>query len=139
MLPVSVLGFDLEEKYSDLNDTEFEKMRMKHNAEWDIYGITSVLKYSSEINKDGFMKQIHEHLTKKALELLDEASFKRFIKTIEKTNVGLFVNEWFANLPLILIPELLKNIPEDIDFTQTCDDVPNLKDFKFEYLLCISR
>ena len=47
VLPVSVLGFDLEERYKSLNDAEFEKMRAKHNAERDVYGICSVLRYSS--------------------------------------------------------------------------------------------
>ena len=60
-------------------------------------------------------------------------------KIIEKNNVGLFINERFANLPLILIPELLKNIPEDIEFTQTCDDVQNLQEYKFDYLINISK
>lgn len=76
---------------------------------------------------------------KKAADKLDEVQFSWMKKIIEKNNVGLFINERFANLPLILIPELLKNIPEDIEFTQTCDDVQNLKEYKFDYLINISK
>jgi hypothetical protein len=81
---------------------------------------------------------MHEYICRKAKEHLDEVQYKRFLKIIESFNVGLFVNERFANLPLLLIPELMKNIPEDIDFTQTCEDI-NTKEFKFEQFLLIAK
>lgn len=137
-LPVTTLGFNLDEKYADLNDEEFEKMRIKHNNDRDVYGITTVINFSKREDKK-FLEDIYGYIMYKAKKCLDKDKLKKFITLLNNKRIGLFINERYLNLPVNLVPTLLKSIPEDIEFTKQQDDVENPSDFNFDFFLGIAK
>jgi len=135
---VSSLGFDLENKYGHLNDTEFEKMRIKHNNDRDVYGITTVINFSKRENKR-FLEDIYSYIMYRAKKHLDKDQLKKFISILSNKKIALFINERYMNLPIMVIPKILKGIPEDIEFTKQQDDIADPADFDFDYFLGIAK
>mmetsp|Transcript_13967 Transcript_13967/g.12349 ORF Transcript_13967/g.12349 Transcript_13967/m.12349 type:complete len:248 (+) Transcript_13967:132-875(+) len=137
-LPVTDLGFNLDEKFRLLNDKEFEKMRIKHNNERDVFGITTVINFSNREGKQ-FLEDIYGHLMYKAKKCLDKENLRKFISILNNKKVALFINERFLNLPVRLVPDLLRGVITDINFTKEQDDVPNPSDYNFDYFLGIAK
>lgn len=137
-LPVTSLSFDLDEKYKDLNDADFKKMRIKHNNDRDIYGITTVINFSDREDKP-YLEEIYGYIMYKAKKFLKKDLIKKFIGILNSKKVGLFVNERYLNLPVNLVPMLLKGLIEDIDFTRKQDDVPNPEAYDFDYFLGMAK
>ena len=137
-LPVTNLGFNLDEKYKDLDDKEFEKMRIKHNNDRDVYGITTVIDFSNRDDKK-YLDEIYGYLMYKAKKNLAKDQLKKFISILNNKKVALFINERYLNLPVNLIPTLLRGVVEDIDFTKQQDDVPDPSVYNFDYFLGIAK
>ena len=137
-LPVTTLGFNLEEKYSGLDDKEFEKVRIQHNNERDVYGITSVINFSKREDK-AFLEDIYGYIMYRAKKHLDKVQLKKFISILNTKKIGLFINERYMNLPVNLVPNLLRGIIEDINFTKEQDDIEDPTDFNFDYFLGIAK
>lgn len=137
-LPVTSLGFNLDEKYANLTDEEFEKMRVKHNNERDVYGITSVIDFSNRENKQ-CLEDIYGYVMYKARKQLDKEKLKKFINILSNKKVALFINERYLNLPIKLVPMLLKSIPDDIEFTKQQDDIADPSVYDFDYFLGFAK
>jgi len=137
-LPVTALDFNLDEKYSALTDEEFEKMRQKHNNDRDVYGITSVINFSNRENRQ-YLEDIYGYIMYKAKKNLEKDQLKKFIGILNSKKVALFINERYLNLPVKLIPTLLKSIPDDIEFTKKQDDIKDPSEYDFDYFLGISK
>lgn len=75
----------------------------------------------------------------KAKKNLDKSKFKHFNALISGKKIGLFINERYLNLPLKLVPELLRSLPEDIEFTKKQEDVAVPADYDFDYFLGIAK
>jgi protein BCP1 len=137
-LPVTTLDFDLEEKYGNLKDAEFEKMRIKFNNDRDVYGITTVINFSKRENKQ-CLEDIYGYIMYNAKKNLDKQSLKKFISILNSKKIGLLINERYLNLPVSLIPDMLRGIVKDIDFTKQQDDVEDPSDYDFDYFLGIGK
>ena len=137
-LIVSALDFDLEQKYAKLNDKEFEKMRIKHNNDRDVYGITTVINFSNR-KSHPYLEEIYNYLTNQAKKHVKKDEFKQFIDMLKTNKIGLFINERYMNLPDILTPKVLKSIPEDIEFTKKQDDIDDPSVYDFDYFLGIAK
>ena len=135
---VSALDFDLEQKYAKLNDKEFEKMRIKHNNDRDVYGITTVINFSNR-KSHPYLEEIYNYLTNQAKKHVKKDEFKQFIDMLKTNKIGLFINERYMNLPDILTPKVLKSIPEDIEFTKKQDDIDDPSVYNFDYFLGIAK
>ena len=53
-LPASCLNFDMDVKYQDLSDAEYEQKRVMHNKEREVFGVTTIVRYSLFLEKDPF-------------------------------------------------------------------------------------
>ena len=137
-LPVTSLGFNLDEKYKNLNDVEFEKMRIKHNNDRDVYGITTVINFSKREGKK-FLEDIYGYIMFRAKKSLEKDKLKKFIAIMNSKKIGLFINERYLNLPVQLIPNLLRGLVDDIEFTKQQDDVDDPEDYDFDYFLGIAK
>ena len=137
-LPVTSLGFNLDEKYKDLSDGEFEKIRIKHNNERDVYGITTVINFSKREGKK-FLEDIYGYIMFRAKKTLDKEKLKKFIGILNSKKIGLFINERYLNLPIQLIPNLLKGLVDDIEFTKQQDDIEDPTDYDFDYFLGVAK
>lgn len=135
---MSSLGFDLDEKYAHLNDAEFEKVKIKHNNDRDVYGITTVINFSKR-EKKPFLEEIYSYIMYRARTGLDKDQVKRFINILSTKKIGLFINERYLNLPFNIMPQLLKGLPSDIEFTKKQDDVEDPSDYNFDYFLGIAK
>ena len=51
----------------------------------------------------------------------------------------MLLNERFVNLPLDVVPEMHRALPDDLKFTKKQDDIKDPREFDYEYLLVISR
>jgi hypothetical protein len=137
-LPVTTLEYDLDAKYGHLTDEDFEKMRVKFNMDRDVYGITTVINFSKREKKQ-YLEDIYGYVMFKAKKFLKKDDLKKFISILNTNKIGLFINERYLNLPVNLVPELLRNLVKDIDFTKQQDDVEDPSDYNFDYFLGIGK
>ncbi|CAI2374746.1 unnamed protein product [Moneuplotes crassus] len=137
-LPVTTLDIDLDAKYKNLDDKDFEKMRIKHNNDRDVYGITTVINFCDREDKP-FLEEIYGYVMYKAKKFLQKDQIKKFISILNSKKIGLFINERYLNLPVNLIPDLLKGIVEDINFTKQQDDVENPEAYDFDYFIGMAK
>lgn len=137
-LPVTSLGFDMDKKYADLDDENFEKMKYKLNNDRDVYGITTVIDFKNREDKQ-YLEDIYGYVMYKAKKNLKKDDLKKFIGILNSKKVGLFINERFLNLPVKLIPDLLRGLIDDINFTKQQDDVEDPSAYDFDYFLGMAK
>ena len=53
--------------------------------------------------------------------------------------MGLLITERFINLPSEVIPNLHSDLPEDLQWTKKQDDIKDIREFDYQYLLVISK
>ena len=107
------------------------------NATRDVYGFISILSLTWHLKKHEFVKQIYDYVCAKSEKY--NSKHAQLLKFLSSSNVGLLVNERLINMPYDVVPELHEQIPEDLRFTMEQDDIENPKEFKYEYLLCVSK
>jgi hypothetical protein len=63
----------------------------------------------------------------------------KWASIISKKNVGLLVNERLINMPPTIVPDLHAQLPDDLEFTKKQDDIENPAEFKYDYLLVLTK
>ena len=58
---------------------------------------------------------------------------------LQTKNVGLLVTERLINLPSEIVPALLSELPDDLEWTKKQDDIKDIREFDYQYLLVISK
>ena len=84
------------------------------------------------------MGQVYHWVNEKAEQYYKEG-LKPFQTILQTKNVGLLVNERLVNMPLTIAPDLHEQLPEDLKFTMEQDDIKDPKEFKYDYLLVLTK
>lgn len=129
---------ELNPEYAKLPEAEFDKIAQQCNAKRDVYGFISILSLTWSKKSQPFLKQIFDYTLAKAEKFYEER-YGQFKKVLESKNVGLIVSERLVNMPFEIAPNLHQQLPEDLDFTMQQDDIADPKEFKYDYLLFISK
>ena len=75
----------------------------------------------------------------KAEKFCNKGSIQEFKRIIESKNVGLLLAERMINLPAQIVPSMHTELPEDLSFTKEQDDIKDIQEFNYDYLLVLSR
>ena len=131
---------EVDPQYAGLSDAEFEKVCLKLNGTRDVYGFISILSLTWEKSKYAFLKSIFNYSIAKAEKYSPSTSkHTMFVQIMTTKNVGLLVNERLVNMPVDVVPNLHEQLPADLEFTMKQDDITNPKEFKYDYILVLSK
>ena len=85
------------------------------------------------------MNYIHKYVLRKADLYCKAQHLQLFKETLQKSNVGLLVNERLVNMPPTVVPNLHTELPLDLAFTKEQDDIKDPKEFDYDYLLVLTK
>jgi len=85
------------------------------------------------------MNYIHKYVLAKAELNCKAQHLQLFKETLQKSNVGLLVNERLVNMPANVVPKLHSELPLDLAFTKEQDDITDPKEFDYDYLLVLTK
>lgn len=130
-------------EFEDLSDDTFAKRSLKFIAEREVFAFSSILSLNYLKRKGKkvpvFIKSLNEYVMAKAAKYCNKGGLTDFKRILETKNVGLLMAERMLNLPANVVPGLHTELPEDLAFTKKQDDIKDVKEFDYTYLLVLSR
>jgi len=105
----------------------------------DLYGIAGLYNLSRHSKKSKCMGEIQNFVLQHAQKNLQEAEFQKLKMLFEKTNIAVLLNERVLNLPPKLVPSIHQLVLEALEWTNQQDDVENPSDYKFDYVLFMTK
>lgn len=108
-----------------------------------MFGFSTILSLTyvpkGKRKQPNFLGQLKSYAMAKAEKYMAKGVYQQFAQVMKTKNIGLLVTERLINLPSEIVPSLHTELPGDLDFTKEQDDITDLKEFDYQYLLVISK
>jgi len=122
-----------------LDDDEFDKEALKYNSKRDVFGFSTILSLSYYRKTHGFLQDIYTYVINKAEKHCPKAQATQLRRALDGCNVGLLLVERVINMPPQYVPMLHTELPADLAFTKTQEDIKDPKEFNYTHMLVVSK